>query len=129
MLCLRCPSTALRPLSGSSPEMAFFECPSCPRQYARKGDGPLTYRWGHPISLALYGILFATDPLTEADRIADSLSKDRTPEALAMFVAEIELELEHPAQQVRDILDNRSSEAACREFLAAVVRRMKGALP
>lgn len=123
--CLRCPSTALRQLPGEPTQtIAFLQCPACLRHYAQKVGGPLTYRWGHPISLALYGVLFTTEPLAEAQRIGDVLRQDRTPEELALFVEEIELELTHPTQQVRDILDNRSPEAACREFLAAVARHL-----
>lgn len=108
--------------------MAFFECPSCRRHFARKHGGALTYRWGHPVSLALYGVLFASDPLTEAPRIAESLRQQgRTPEALAAFAEEIERELAQPTQQVRDILGSKASEAACRAFLAAVVRQLKDA--
>jgi len=123
--CLRCPSTALRLLPGDPTQtIAFLQCPACLRHYAQKAGGLLPYRWGHPISLALYGVLFTTEPLTEAQRIADALRQGRTPEALALFIEEIELELAHPTQQVRDILGNTSPEAACREFLAAVVRHL-----
>ena len=122
--CLRCAATALRKLD--SPEgVAFFECPSCHRHYAREAGGALTYRWGHPISLALYGALFDPDPLPEAPRIAEFLRKGRTAELIGEWAEEIALELAHPTQAVRDILGNPSSEAACREFLAAVVQQLQ----
>lgn len=127
--CPRCRPVALRRLAESTQAMAFFECPSCRRHFARKHCGALTYRWGHPVSLALYGVLFEAAPLTEAPRIAESLRQGRTPEALAAFAQEIELELVQPVQQVRDILGSKASETACREFLAAVVHRLKDASP
>jgi hypothetical protein len=125
--CPRCGSVALRGLAESTATTAFFECPSCRRHFARKRGGALTYRWGHPVSLALYGVLFEPAPLTEAPRIAESLRQGRTPEALAAFAEEIELELAHPTQQVGDILGGKASETACRAFLAAVVRQLKDA--
>lgn len=52
--CLRCTRQALAALSVPSAETTFFECPSCGRHYAHTTGRPLTFRWGHPISLALY---------------------------------------------------------------------------
>lgn len=44
------------------------------------------------------------------------------------MVDEIEIELRKPTQLVREILDNRSTEKDCREFLAAVAARVRAAL-
>jgi transposase-like protein len=126
--CLRCPATALRKLSESTQEVMFFECPSCLRHYACKSGEALTYRWLHPVGLALYGVLFEPRPLEHAQRIAASLLRNRPSEKIATLIEEIELELEHPTQQVRDILENVASEAQCREFLAAVVHKLRTGL-
>lgn len=125
VLCLRCSTTDLRRLSESTQEVEFFECPSCLRHYASKSGGALTYRWLHPISLALYGVIFESRPLEHAQRIVESLVRDRPPEEIVVFVEEIELELEHPTQQVRSIIGNVASETECREFLTAVARKMR----
>lgn len=127
--CLRCRGVRLRPLAQSAPALAFFECPTCRRQYARKSSGSLTYRWRHPISLALYGVIFEKEPLVHAPRIATILLRDRTPDEIAWFVDEIELELKQPTQQVHLILDNAATEPKCRQFLTAVVAAMRAGLP
>ena len=128
MSCLRCAATTLCVLPESSQEMTFFECPTCLRHFALKEGGSLTYRWLHPVSLALYGVLFKREPLEHAQRIAEMLVRNRPPERIATLVEEIELELEHPTQQVRDIIENVASEAKCRAFLAAVVHKLRADL-
>ena len=52
--CLRCKTVPLTEAGPSDPRIAFFECPSCRRQYALRPGKQLTFRWLHPISLALY---------------------------------------------------------------------------
>jgi len=37
------------------------------------------------------------------------------------MIDEIQLELDHPTQQVRDILDNPQTEEECREYLREYV--------
>jgi hypothetical protein len=44
------------------------------------------------------------------------------------MIEEIELELTHPTQQVRDILGNRQTEEQCREFLREFVAKARTAL-
>src|SRR5450755_1859825 len=80
--CLRCSNVELRLLKSSSREMSFFECSACHRQYAKAQSGLLTYRWGHPVSLALYGVLFETDPVVHARGIAQMFVRDRSPDEL-----------------------------------------------
>jgi hypothetical protein len=48
---------------------------------------------------------------------------------MAALIAEIEWELEHPTQQVRDILEVAASESECREFLAVLARKLKESVP
>jgi len=110
-------------------EVAFFECPSCFRQYAMRNGGVLTYRWGHPISLALYGIMFKSQPLDAAQTISELLARDRKAAEMVALIAEIEWELEHPTQQVSEILEVAASESECREFLAVLARKLKESVP
>lgn len=125
--CLRCTGQALHHLPGPPEGIRFFECPACRRHHAQEADGPLTYRWGHPVSLALYALCFAReepDP-SVALATARSLMENRTPAQADAFVREIELELAEPTQPVRAILQTPAAEDICRRFLSAVVAAMK----
>ena len=75
------------------------------------------YRWGHPISLVLYGTIFDSNPVERAETDAESFVAEYTPDQLQILVDEIKFELRNPTQQVRDIHDCRASEAQLREFL------------
>jgi len=75
----------------------------------------------HPVSLALYCILFNREPLSAAPFVAEELMRGRSRDASLKMIEEIELELQLPTQNVREILDNPQSEEECREFLQAVV--------
>ncbi|HLH88050.1 MAG TPA: hypothetical protein VKX28_06300 [Xanthobacteraceae bacterium] len=125
--CLRCANVALRPRE-SPAGISFFACPSCGREYAEKEGGALTFRWGHPVSLALYGVQFAPDPLARMQRVAQDLMARVPADRLAAMMGEIELELAQPTQQVRDILGCVAPEASCREFLAALTSTVSQAL-
>jgi transposase-like protein len=127
--CLRCRSVRLRPIAPSAADSSFFECPSCQRQYTRKSTGAVTYRWRHPISLALYGVIFDREPIAHAPRIAQLLLRNRKPDEIAWFTEEIEHELKEPTQQVHLILDNAATEPKCRQFLTALVAAMRAAQP
>jgi hypothetical protein len=123
--CLRCVGTTLRELSDSTSEIEFFECPSCLRQYAKKNGGSLTYRWGHPISLALYAVMFSSRPLDSIPTVTESLVRDRSPAQVAELVAEIESELKNPTQPVSRIIEMVASESECREFLGALALKLQ----
>jgi hypothetical protein len=124
--CLRC-STTLRRLEEPGTGVEFFECPACGRHFAQQSGKGLTFRWLHPISLALYPVLSDIDLSAAAPSAVEALSRGRNVEELASFADEIALELAQPTQQVRDILGNAAPEAACRAFLAAVVRLLRAA--
>ena len=126
--CLRCLGVELILLTESTNLIAFFECPSCHRHYAQKHGRPLVYRWLHPVSLPLYAVLFDPEPLPKAQSVAKHLAKNRSKETLNMMIDEIELELHHPTQNIRDILDNYASEEKCREFLEAFVAQIRSIL-
>ena len=124
--CLRCSGQELTQLPKLTDEIKLFECSSCHRQYAQKPGGPLTYRWLHPISLALYEFSFRSEPKDGfASRAAQALTRGRSAEEIDLVVREIEIELRDPTQQVRDILGTKASEEACREFLTSVVTLLK----
>jgi hypothetical protein len=124
-LCLRCQTVKLNEVGPVTPEMTFFECPSCGRHYALKPGKRLTFRWMHPISLVLYVTQFDETPVGRAKEVAASFIKDRPAEQLALIAREIRLELEEPTQQVRDILDCPAPEAELREFLRLVVEEFE----
>jgi hypothetical protein len=108
-------------LPESTKKITFFECPSCYRHYAKLPRHSLTYRWLHPVSIVLYAILFEREPLSKAPFVAEELMRRRSRDESLEMIEEIELELQSPTQNVREILDNPQSEEECREFLQAVV--------
>ena len=55
--CLRCEGAPALTADASPPDIAFFTCPRCGRRYAQSRGGRLTFRWGHPISFALYPMM------------------------------------------------------------------------
>ncbi len=123
--CLRCGTVELQRLPESTSGMAFFECPSCGRHYARAAGKALTFRWLHPISLALHPVLFFPEPRGAERKSAQALVEGRTAEEIAALADEIELELKQPTQRVRDIIGNAATEEDCRAFLAGVVRELR----
>ena len=125
-LCLRCKTVRLDVLE-SDAEITFFACPQCGRQYARKAGEALTYRWGGPLSLALYGVIYETDAPPHAARIADQLARGRDSAALDRLIREIELELADPTQRVSEILPMAvpKTEENLREFLRLVAVQLR----
>ena len=115
--CLRCEGVPLNVSAVAQSGMAFFECPRCQRSYALPLGKSLTFRWGHPISHALYPVMFSSTPLAGADWAVKAVLEDRTAEERAAIVEEILLELNNPTQRVVDILDCKCSEADAREYL------------
>ena len=126
--CVQCADVALTPIQPSPNNIEFFECPKCYRAYARKSGGTLTFRWPHPVSLALYAALFATEPIQIAPDVAERFASQRSAEEMIRIVDEIEIELQHPTQNVRDILDNSQTEDQCRAFLRAFVACVRAKL-
>ena len=128
-MCLRCIGVRLVRSEPFSPEIEFFNCPACRRDYARRPGHSLTFRWLHPISLVLYDKLFDVnlrDRVKTPQKVA-GLPSD-PPEVLWQMIEEIELELTHPTQQVRDIVGNPQTEEQCREFLREFVAKARAAL-
>ncbi len=127
MYCLRCRKIRLDRLEPRDAEIVFFACPACHRHYASKPGTGLTYRWGHPISLVLYSVIFDDSPAREekASAAAADLIAGRTRDDVATMVSEIDLELQDPVQEVRDILDCAASEDQLRVYLRLVCDRLE----
>jgi hypothetical protein len=125
-LCLRCKTVPLNVLQ-SDAEITFFVCPRCSRQYVRKSGAGLVYRWGHPLTLALYGVICEPDAPPHAARIADQLASGEDPADLERFIREIELELADPTQAVTEILPMAvpKTEENLREFLRLVAVELR----
>jgi hypothetical protein len=114
---LVCGGALLRLDAQGSADIAFFECPDCRRQYALKAGKQLTFRWGHPISLALYPLIFSNAPQDVEDgAIAANMPRLAAPD-LRVHIDEIERELARPTQSVRDIVDCAADEDALRLYL------------
>jgi hypothetical protein len=128
-MCLRCTGVELVPSGPFMPEIEFFNCPVCQRNYARNPGRSLTFRWLHPISLVLYPILFDINLVGQArDLLQAGQQPPNQPEAARRMIEEIELELTQPTQQVRDIIDNPQTEEQCRQFLREYVANVRTAL-
>ena len=123
--CLRCKTVPLTEAGPSDPRVAFFACPSCGRHYALQTGKQLTFRWLHPISLALYPVQFDESPSGRAAEVATLLVREQPAEQLELFARETRLELEEPTQQVRDILECRASEGELRAFLGSVAAQVE----
>ena len=137
--CLRCKTIDLTLLDSSTETISFFECPQCFRNYAQKRGGRLCFRWLHPISLALYPVIFEKHPLHFIEQLTACLSSEPPPnrieqgsaeaEHIKLTVQEIRLELDDPTQQVRDILDCEASEEDLREYLRHYAAVLEARLP
>jgi hypothetical protein len=124
--CLRCKTVELIPLDSPS-DIAFFECPGCHRQFARDEKGSLHFRWGHPITLLLYAVIFDEHPAEHCESAANTFIKTQSADYLQLAVQEIRLELNDPTQQLRDTVKCSASEPELRAFLACVAARIEAA--
>ena len=125
LLCLRCKTVPLHDLP--SPEgIRFLGCPQCLRHYAKKPDRPMTFRWLHPITVALYGVIFDRNPVPRAGQVAESLASEPA-EWRAALLREIVLELADPTQDLADTLDLAAPDAVLRDFLRELAARLETA--
>jgi peptide subunit release factor 1 (eRF1) len=114
--CLRC-NNELNITSPSPEEITFYQCPQCDSHYTLHKDKSLTDRWGMPISLVLYGVIFVKRPVNSAKVIAEQLAL-RDDIDLAFLIKNIHDELQEPTQKVSKMLDFiYPDETALREFL------------
>lgn len=125
-ICLRC-GHALSMTDDLQGQVTFFECQACGRRYSRQDGQGLVFRWPHPIGVALYSYLFRCG--SEQHHVSTavcSLVDGRSQEEIAALIHEIELELDHPTQQIHLILEGlQASEVECRDFLRTVVGRLR----
>jgi len=116
-------------------ETESLSCPGCGRYFRSTPDGKVVEKWLGPLSIVLYPVIFENRPQKVANRIADELYASSDPGAHSMFrpfsrdqlwqmISEIRIELEHPTQNVRDILDLRANETDLREYLDLVADRL-----
>lgn len=127
MNCLRCRDQALTRLDAhSSASSTFFECPLCGRHYTLMAGRALTFRWRHPISVALYEFSFRSGSAEGfVASTAAAMEKNRTPKQIDAVIQEFELELNEPTQQIRDIISSPRTEEECRAFIAEVAALMR----
>jgi hypothetical protein len=114
--CLRCKTIGLQEAE-FHPEIRFFSCPNCGRGYALSPGKQLTFRWLHPVTMALYEVIFDENPIDRAPSVARKFAAQYSRQNLAEILKEIRLELDEPTQQVRDSLDCRASEEELRKYL------------
>jgi DNA-directed RNA polymerase subunit RPC12/RpoP len=116
--CLRC-NTELDIATPSDQEVTFYQCPQCNSHYTLHKNKSLTDRWGMPISLVLYGVIFEKEPTNTAKAIANDFAK-RDDIDLAYLLKNINDELLMPTQKVSEILNfSYPNETALRLFLTA----------
>lgn len=122
--CLRCKTAELVALD-SPRDVSFFECPRCHRNFTRRTEGALFFRWGHPITLLLYPVIFESRPVERCEGVVSGFVKGRSSEILQRAIEEIRLELNEPTQQVRDTLNCCASEQDLRAYLHRAVDQME----
>src|SRR5882757_7648200 len=93
--CLRCKMIVLQE-DEHYPGIRFFLCPNCGRRYAIEPGRGLTFRWLHPVTLALHEVIFDGRPVEQAPKIARKFTEQYSREELAEIVKEIRLELDEP---------------------------------
>jgi len=116
--CPRCGSVGLRFVQATG-DTSHYRCPSCRRDYKRKGSGSLTFGRTNPMFQPLFAVRSEPDPEENVGFVTDMVAADMPLDAIAAMVREIEAELAQPSQQVREIAGNVASEEKCRKFLAA----------
>jgi hypothetical protein len=126
-------------------EVKFFGCVECHRQYALKANGHLVDRWGSPISLVIYPIIYSRHPQDDVERVVEMFSKRFVPrtedqgileeesveehqQKISSIVSEIRAELAKPTQPVREILELAFPEVVGEEDVRAFLRGVSNGL-
>jgi hypothetical protein len=122
--CLRCRTVRLTAVP-SPAEGEFFRCPNCRREFYRASGGALVFRWGHPISLLLYPVIFDERPGERCAEVARGFAGQHGPAAVRYAIEEIRLELRDPAQPLGEVVRCRASESDLRDFLRCVADRLE----
>jgi hypothetical protein len=119
-VCPRCRKTTLSELS-SPPGIAFFSCPTCRWEFAKRPDRELCDRWNSPISLLLYPIQFDHEPIQSVPRVVEHLLRSSSHDEVKIMIREVRRELETPTQEVRNILNLDQPESTLRDYLRTLV--------
>jgi hypothetical protein len=124
--CLRCKSVRLEleEFYGTRDRIDFYFCPQCQWRFAKRTGRGLCDRWLSPLSTVLYEIIFEPHPQDKASAVAADILTYLPSEEVQLIKSEIQRELEHPTQQVRDILDMPHEEQDLREFLRLVANQL-----
>lgn len=122
--CLRCKTVELIPLD-SPEDLTLFECPSCHRNYTRRANGAIFFRWRHPITLLLYPVIFELDPGKFCEQVATKFVTENSFEIIQQAIEEVRLELDDPTQNIRDTLDCHAAEPELRAYLRCVAEKME----
>lgn len=122
--CPRCRAQAVELLQDS-----FARCSVCGRSFRITDRGTLVERWLGPLSLVLYPVQFDRHPQTVAVQVAQNLRtgtgfRKFSDAELREILLEIRSELQHPTQEVREILDCEASESDLRQYLAGVADQL-----
>ncbi len=127
--CPRCQSIELSLQPGRAEDVSALECSSCGRRYQLRDRTLLTERWMGPLSLLLYPIALASEPLEDIDRVVRHLvdAEGWPSDTLQRSIDEAALELRSPSQQVSKILDlfSEASEDDVRTYLRQVSDRLQ----
>ncbi|GAA6183039.1 hypothetical protein NBRC116595_02870 [Aliiglaciecola sp. NS0011-25] len=105
-------------------DIQFFCCLSCGCEYTLKTGGELHDRWLMPLTIVLYNVIYAQDPLAKIDVTMDQL-QTKKPEFINALAKHIEDELDAPKQKLCDIHDFvYPNEQKLRDFLREVLHRL-----
>ena len=122
MKCFRC-NTTLNKTNEDAEH--FYSCSRCNAHYRLDEHNGLCDRWRMPLSLVLYGVIFAKKPETKAVTIAADF-KARDDLDLANIVDDIKAELKLPRQKVSSILNfEYPNEDKLRLFLKLFVNEFE----
>jgi hypothetical protein len=123
--CLRC-KAALKTVTPPELErIEFFACSACSSQYALKPGQELHDRWGMPLTLVLYPLIFARDTTSQLSEVA-SFVRSKPAEFQRVVLEHIKDELDQPKQKVSQLHGFVSlDERALREFLSALVTELE----
>ena len=121
--CYRCDAILDRDPSSAS-SLSFYECSKCHSRYAKSNNTDLHDRWGMPLTIPLYSVIFDSDPSIRVDEVLDSLRRDHR-DLLPILVEEIREELANPRQEVSQIYDfAHATEVQLRDFLAKIAEKI-----
>jgi hypothetical protein len=123
--CFRCTNELIT--TNVFDDITFYECQQCERNYAKATGRSLTDRWGSPISIPLYSIIFTTEIVEEEEvkELALTFQENYSKKRIAIIIDDIDEEIKHPKQKIVDMLDLKGTEEIARDFLKRLSAEMK----